>query len=139
MEFANKLQRMLERDEGIKDQPYFDSEGHLTIGIGHNLDEPLAGVLIEAIFRHDLRRHTSELLQRWPFIEFFDDARKAALINMAFQMGVPRLATFRKMFAALEVHDWKLAHAEALDSKWALQTPERAKRVSEQLLTGRWV
>ena len=138
MDFLRKVQQMLERDEGRRAIPYVDTEGHLTVGIGHNLDEPLHPLLIDAIFQHDLHRHLDELLTRWPFVEFFDEARKAALFNMAFQLGTPRLGSFRKMWAALEARDWKEARACALDSKWAKQTPERAQRVANQLWLGEW-
>jgi len=40
------------------------------------------------------------------------------------------------MLNALERSDWVAAKAHALDSSWAKQTPERAERVAEQLLTG---
>jgi lysozyme len=33
-----KLDAELSRDEGRQHSPYRDTEGHMTIGIGHNLD-----------------------------------------------------------------------------------------------------
>ena len=35
------------------------------------------------------------------------------------------------MMAALKAGDWLLAALEANDSKWAKQTPNRAKRVTD--------
>jgi hypothetical protein len=35
------------------------------------------------------------------------------------------------MFAALEVQDYQTASKEMLDSKWANQVPNRARRLSE--------
>ena len=35
------------------------------------------------------------------------------------------------MLAALDVQDYKTASTEMLDSKWATQVPNRARRLSE--------
>jgi lysozyme len=37
---------------------------------------------------------------------------------------------FQKMLAALQARDYNAARREALDSAWAKQTPQRAKRVT---------
>ena len=50
---------------------------------------------------------------------------------MCFNMGSPRVSKFKKMFAALEVQDYQTASKEMLDSKWANQVPNRARRLSE--------
>ena len=49
---------------------------------------------------------------------------------MAFNLGVPRLGKFHNMRAAIAADDWRLAAAEALDSKWALQLPARAAEIA---------
>jgi hypothetical protein len=40
------------------------------------------------------------------------------------------------MWAALARKDWHGAHREALNSRWAKQTPNRANRIAAILLTG---
>ena len=63
-------------------------------------------------------------------------ARAIVLLSMAYQMGVGGLLKFRKMLAAIEDNDWPEAEKQALDSRWAKQTPDRAKRHAEILRTG---
>lgn len=65
-------------------------------------------------------------------------ARQAVLISMAFQMGVDGLAEFRQTLLCLQSHDWFQAATQMLKSKWANQTPDRARRHARQIQTGRW-
>jgi len=57
------------------------------------------------------------------------DVRRA-LLNMAYQLGVSGLLNFSKMLTALQAGDREEAAREALDSLWAKQTPNRARRVA---------
>ena len=50
---------------------------------------------------------------------------------MCFNMGSPRVSKFKKMLGALKVQDYQTASKEMLDSKWANQVPNRARRLSE--------
>ena len=77
-----------------------------------------------------------ERLVRAGFLSGLNDARKAVLINMAFQLGFNGLSKFRNMLAAVQSEQYVLAASEMLDSLWAKQTPNRAKELSEQMLTG---
>ena len=61
------------------------------------------------------------------------DRKKQALANMAFQLGVTGLLNFRRMLAAIKDGDWTRARIEALDSKWASQTPARAKEIANMI------
>jgi lysozyme len=49
---------------------------------------------------------------------------------MAFNLGVVRLLGFRDMLSRLEAGDWRGAAAAALDSRWAAQVGERARRIA---------
>lgn len=77
-----------------------------------------------------------EKLVRAGLLSGLNDARKAVLINMAFQLGFNGLSKFRNMLAAVQSEQYVLAASEMLDSLWAKQTPNRAKELSEQMLTG---
>ncbi len=62
--------------------------------------------------------------------------RRAALVNMVFQLGLTGVLKFRKMIQYLKVGNYEAAADEGLDSKWARQTPNRARRVTEVIRTG---
>ena len=135
-ETREQLLADLRRDEGFRGEPYADHLGHPTIGYGCLLpiSQPEAETLLQGRadgillqLDHDLRRvHGIELSE-------LPETAKRALGNMAYQLGIPRLRKFRRMFAAIRDGHWLAAEEEALDSRWAKQTPARAKRVAALL------
>lgn len=62
---------------------------------------------------------------------------QAALMNMCFNLGLPRLKGFKRMIAALKAKNYTIAAQEALDSKWATQVGQRAKDVAIMLREGK--
>ena len=139
MSMLARFKTQLVSDEGWKNKPYKDHLGILTIGPGFNLEEGFTDEELELVFEHRVIRRYSALLTAFPIVKDLSDPRQAALLNMAWQMGIPRLRGFKEMWKALEAHLYTEASKEALDSKWATQTPARAKRVARQLRTGEWV
>ena len=79
-----------------------------------------------------------ERLHKFGLLSVDNDARRSVLINMAFQLGVSGLMKFKRFIAAYRAGDFVTASKEMLDSRWAMQTPNRAKELSEQMLTGEW-
>ena len=65
-----------------------------------------------------------------------DDNRQRVLANMCFNLGYPRLRNFKKFLAALQTGNWEEAAEEMLDSKWAVQVGDRAKRLSKRMEKG---
>ena len=140
------LQKNLIRDEGWRNEPYKCTAGHWTIGVGHRLapselpeamngwtDEKVKKALLQDI--HIALRGVEQIFGRTRFLSF-SEPRQRALTNMCFQLGMDGLSGFRRMIAAIFADDWNRAHDEALDSKWAKQTPGRALRVAWMLLEG---
>jgi lysozyme len=127
----------LERDEGVRLKPYLDTEGKLTVGIGRNLDD--VGIDAEEaqyLCRRDIRRAESGLTTVIPYWRGLSDARQRVLINMCFNMGPTRLAGFKNMIAAIKNNSFEEAAKEMLNSKWATQVGDRAKRLSEMMRRG---
>ena len=138
-----QLTAQLRRDEGTRATAYKDSMGWLTIGVGRLIDsrKPGAGLRpdeIDYLLRNDIADRVAALQRALPWFEKLDQARQGVLINMAFQLGTDGLLAFRQTLAL--VRDGKYAEAaeQMLKSKWAEQTPARAKRLSEQMKTGEW-
>ena len=134
----NRLTKQLIRDEGLKLKPYTDTVGKLTIGVGRNLED---NGISEAEAIHMLQNdiNTSEReLSRYSWFMQLDPIRRDAIINMHFNLGLPRLLTFRSMIAALDDGNYTKAANEALDSKWAQQVGERATRIAKQIKTGEY-
>ena len=123
--------------EGLELFPYEDSLGILTVGVGRNLEE--RGISEDEAFyllSNDIDVIWEELIKSHPIVEDLDDQRQMILLNMAFNMGVPRLSKFKKMWAAIENNNMEEASKEALDSRWASQVGRRAEELAERLITG---
>lgn len=135
-----KLTDDLRRDEGVKKHAYRDHLGYLTIGVGRLIDERRGGGLsdheIDFLLQNDIDRVIGALTYRIPFYTELSEARQRALANMAFQMGINGLLRFSKMLEAMRIGHFDRAYIEALDSDWATQTPERAKRIAKMIKSG---
>lgn len=142
-----KLRKQIEFEEGRRLHVYHCTAGHRTIGIGHNLDvkpnhhgSPIPDTITndecDAIFTEDINEVITRLKRVWPQFTLLDDARRDAVANMAFQLGIGGVMKFKNMIACLTKQDWRGAYNAGLDSQWAKQTSARAKRVLTQILTG---
>lgn len=127
----------LTRHEGLKLKPYRDTVGKLTIGVGRNLDD--VGISVDEamlLLDNDLDKAEQELQARFPITRHMTGPRYYALVNMAFNLGITRLAKFQRMWQAIGDDDWDRAAAEALDSKWARQVGTRAQEIAEMMRRG---
>lgn len=148
-----KLVQELRDDEGEELRAYRDHLGFWTIGVGHLID-PARGA-DPAPFGVDLRNgaaitpeQSAELLaqdiddkaaqldKRLPWWRNLSDNRQRVLMNMAFQMGVDGLLAFKNTLAYVVQSDYRSAAAGMLASKWAAQTPNRAKRLADRMVAG---
>jgi lysozyme len=55
------------------------------------------------------------------------------LMEMCYQLGVTGVSKFKKTVAYLQNKEFKNASIEMLDSRWAKQTPNRAKELSNRV------
>ena len=55
------------------------------------------------------------------------------IVEMCYQMGINGFSKFKKTIDHLMRKDYKAASVEMLDSRWAKQTPNRAKKLSNQM------
>lgn len=137
---VDTLKSQLIQDEGVRSSAYRDSEGFLTIGVGHLIDSALGGKLDDDVIEHQLKNDIERVekdLQTFPWWSYLDSVRQVALANLRFQLGPTRFRGFKKMLEAVEKGDFETAGAELLDSLYAKQVPKRAARVAFQLRTGK--
>lgn len=154
----NTLINKLKLHEGVELYVYKDSLGIDTIGIGRNLED--RGISreelnymdipsIEAVYEHgitnedamylamnDIRIVEEELCRAHPCVYKQDAIRQLILVDMAFNMGVPRLCKFKKMWNAIHEGNYDAASAEMLDSRWATQVGSRATKLADAMKAG---
>lgn len=154
---SHLLDKIIEH-EGMVLNVYQDTLGIDTIGIGRNLrdrgiskeeldhmDIPNIGIIYshginEADARYlamnDIKIVEQELAAVHPCINDLDSVRQMILIDMAFNMGVPRLCKFKKMWYAIHERHFDAASYEMIDSKWATQVGNRAHKLAEAMRKG---
>ena len=144
--------------EGLRLQVYKDTLGIDTIGIGRNLEDrgitkeeldwmdiPSMDTVYEmgiteadAVYlaTNDVQIVEEELCRAHPCVDSLDSVRQLVVMDMAFNMGVPRLKKFKNMWAAIHDNDFKTAAKEMLDSRWARKVKGRATRLAHAMATG---
>ena len=130
---------LLKKHEGVRSKPYICPAGKVTAGVGRNLeDRGLSPDEIEYLFNNDLKVAAGDCLKLFrDFRSITPPHRQAALLDMSFNLGGPRLAKFINMRAAVDLRDWKTAAREAFDSKWAKDVGRRAVTISYILEYGK--
>jgi lysozyme len=143
--------------EGMELQVYKDHLGIDTIGVGRNLEDrgitdgELAFMnmlktevyeqgITEAharfLLANDIDIVEKELSNAHPCISGIGDVRIRVLLDMGFNLGVPRLNKFKNMWKAVHDRDFSLAAVEMLDSRWASQVGQRAVRLANAMRDG---
>lgn len=134
--------RSLRGEEGEVLHEYKDHLGYSTIGIGRLIDKRKGGGITKDeaayLLGNDVDKVVDQLNKRIPWWTQLDDSRKGVLVNMAFQMGTDGLLGFKNTLAMIQRGDYNNAANGMMNSLWARQTPARAKRMAEQMRTGKW-
>ena len=137
-----RLMKSVKQHEGFRNSVYRDTLGKRTVGYGHlcvedHWEDNRAYTVpeLERVLEADLNnavQGAESLLKDCPVL---DDLAKELIVEMIFQLGKSGVSKFRNMWKALK-HDppnYEQASIEMLDSRWAHQTPGRAKAMSEQM------
>ena len=151
------LDKLIEH-EGMVLTVYQDTLGIDTVGIGRNLkdrgispevlsymDIPnMAIVYTEGINEadarylalNDIKIVENELCKVHTCVDDLDAVRQLILMDMAFNMGVPRLCKFKKMWNAIHEGNFDAASLEMMDSKWAREVGSRARKLADAMKSG---
>ena len=142
----NTLREEIEADEGCKYKIYRCSEGYPTAGIGHLLTEwdeeyydkpigtPVPEEKVQEWFVNDVQTAINDCNDIFNSFEKLPEDIQHVLINMAFQLGKPRLSKFRLMIAAVEMEDYREMALQMEDSRWFKQTTNRAQRLIDRVV-----
>ena len=143
-----KIEALLILHEGERLKPYRCSSekigfegrpGKLSIGVGRNIDD--LGITRQEsryLLTNDTARVMLELDYALSWWSRLSAVRRAVLMDMCFNIGMPRLKTFRKMLPALESGIYGIAAVEMRDSKWATDVGSRADRLIRMMKADQW-
>jgi lysozyme len=131
------LHRQLLRDEGLRLYPYRDTSGKTSIGVGRNLtDVGISSTEALAMLDHDIDRAIADCISAFAWFVDLDAVRQRVLVNMAFNLGIGKLKTFRVTLKLIAEGRYKSAAAAMVQSLWAAQVGQRAYRLAQMLETG---
>lgn len=141
--------------EGFRSTSYFDPRNQTVtkaVGYGFNLSRPDASQLLanlglnkenvyagtekineeqaKYLLDEAIKVAHSDAMSAIPNLNSHPETVKAIMVDMAYNMGGNRLSKFKKMITALNAKNYKLAAAEMMDSDWAKQVGNRARRLS---------
>ena len=134
-----RLLKSVRDHEGFRDQVYLDTLNKRTVGVGHLCvedfwedDKKYSEKFLMEILEKDLENAISgaeELLKDCSLPSLANEI----VVEMVFQLGKTGVSKFNNFLAALRDNppQWLTASEEMLDSRWAKQTPNRAKGMSE--------
>jgi lysozyme len=143
-ETFDKLLESVKKHEGYKNTVYLDTLNKRTVGVGHLCVEDFweDGKEYEEKFLMDILQKdlqgaidgAEDLINNCPSggkANISDDA-KIIIIEMIFQLGKTGVSKFRNMWKALQQDppNYEEAAVQMLDSRWAKQTPNRAKEMA---------
>ena len=144
-EFRIRLKEEIISDEGSVLKVYRDHLGYFTVGVGHLIlpsDEewgvgvgtPITQTRADELLVKDFNNVLKECEERFHnnWIDWPEEV-KLIIANMAFNLGLPRLKKFQLMLKAINKEDYVTASKEGLDSKWADQVYNRARRLMDRL------
>lgn len=134
---ALSIEDTLKVEEGWLAHVYPDSLGFATIGYGFLVDSRrgagLPKVVADSWLDYLVKEVRRELDQKLPWLQSQPNDVQDALVLIGYQLGVSGVLGFSQMLASLQIGDREGAATHALDSKWATQTPDRAKRVAAMI------
>lgn len=122
--------------EGYKKTIYTCTAGKPTIGVGHNLETPISDAAIMQILRDDIDDCIEDLDKAKANWRDHSETRQNVLVEMCFNLGMPRLKRFEKMWHALANKNYDRASDEMLRSGWAVQVGQRAKTLADRMRAG---
>ena len=136
----DRLKDSVKQHEGYSNKVYLDTHGKRTVGVGHLCvedfwedDKEYSEKFLLEILEKDLGQAiigARELMMEHDCIDINEKAEEI-LIEMVFQLGKTGVSKFRKMWDALAEKNYIGASYEMLDSRWAKQTPNRAKSMAQ--------
>ena len=128
---SDELKEAVKLSEGYRARVYKDTLGIDTIGYGFaikdlELDEDICDMILDK----KLNKLIKDVDNKFLFMDDIAVEAQDVVYEMCYQLGINGFSKFKKTIAYLRDENYKMAAIEMLDSRWAKQTPNRSKRLS---------
>jgi len=142
------LKENIKENEGFRSYIYQDTRGYPTVGYGFKVSslskdelflnggkvEPMSKAVADQILEMKLIKLISSVCEAFPWLEDKPKNVQDVVIEMCYQMGVPGVKKFVTTLNFIKSGEYEAAYKNGLNSLWAKQTPNRAKKVLSGLL-----
>lgn len=145
------LEKQLEEHEGKRNKVYKCTAGKNSIGIGHNIDAKglpddirtfldengyITDEMIYRLLANDIADASVDVERLYPLSYSFSEARRFALVDFLFNVGLRTARTFTNTNKAINEERWDDAADGLLASKYARQVGKRAQTIARMLREG---
>lgn len=130
------IQAMIKRHEGYRQNIYLDTEGVPTGGYGHAFHpgSSLLRSMWDLIFIYDYMQAVND----YDVLDLdLDPVRRAVVIDMLFNLGLPKMLKFKNTLAAMRAGNWESAAQGMENSKWYGQVRTRAVELVRMMRSGK--
>nr|NDG05798.1 hypothetical protein [Oxalobacteraceae bacterium] len=133
------IKKMIIQHEGIRNQPYKDSEGLWTVGIGHLIGDgktlpaewnrTFSNEEVMALFEKDYKHHKSAAESNTPNFRDMTSLGQAAFTDLTFNMGYNWLSKWTNTKKAVESKNNEAIASGLENSLWYKQVGNRAPTI----------
>lgn len=139
------IKKMIIDHEGIRYQPYKDSLGLWTVGVGHligngktlppEMNRTFSHNEVMSMFDEDYVHH-EKAAQKIPGYDKFNKMGQGALVDLTFNMGPAWIKKFPNTAKAIAAGNAQAAASGLENSLWYRQVGRRGKRIVEMIRQG---
>ena len=137
----SKLKARIKKNEGYRNQIYYDQLGKPTIGFGHLIKQKekflhrkkYSKKYLNTIFENDFNLALNDFIKNYS-VKSLSKNLQEVLLEMIFQLGIKNCLKFKKFNKLLKLKYLHMAALEMLDSRWYVQTPKRVENLVSSLL-----
>lgn len=137
----------IKANEGFRANIYQCTAGVDTVGYGFNVKyleedelalnngvvEPMSPEVADKILELKLEKLKAALIREFSWVEQKPVIVQEALLEMAYQLGIPKMKGFSQTLRYIEVDDLGSAVRNLRNSRWAQQTPRRVENLIRSL------
>jgi len=138
------LRKMLGYDEGLRLTAYLCPARKLTVGYGHNLDADKALSILhrninigdkitldeaDKLLDYDIQKAVSGINKKLPGFSDLQEKYRVVLINMAFNIGINGILTFKNTIKSMFANNDVAVIAGIKNSAYYRQVTNRANRM----------
>lgn len=125
--------QLIAKREGYRNDVYKDSEGHLTVGVGHlvkpgdglHFGDTISDEQVMAFLKHDASAAYEAAVQQAKELGMEDKNVVIGLASVNYQLGLGWRKTFDKTWAKMKSGDFEGAINNVEHARWNKQTPVR--------------